>query len=266
MTAEVSRWWTELVATVGDLVPLPLALLLLVSGAGLIGAGWYWWPRWWSRWPRWWSLPRLRWWPARSFPSLWGRPSPWGRPSLRGPNLWWRALARRWQRWRDRRRRQRVGTKNRPSAAARTAAPAGDPPGVDPPDGNGTDQRIAGSAGDELADLLAAQGRYAEAVRERLRGILREITEHGLAANQPGRTTTELTDAAARVVPGARPALVEADRLHADLWYGQRPAQAVHDRRMQELTKLLRHALASRDPRAGSPEVGQPDGTAATRW
>ncbi|PWR16302.1 DUF4129 domain-containing protein, partial [Micromonospora sicca] len=42
----MSRWWTEAVAALGDLVPLPLAALLLVLAALLAALAWYFFPAW----------------------------------------------------------------------------------------------------------------------------------------------------------------------------------------------------------------------------
>ncbi|GIJ77901.1 protein of unknown function [Micromonospora phaseoli] len=60
----LSRWWTETTAALGDHVPLPLALLLLVLATTLAATGWYTFPAWLPRrLPR---LPRRR--PARPNP------------------------------------------------------------------------------------------------------------------------------------------------------------------------------------------------------
>ncbi|NED49983.1 DUF4129 domain-containing protein, partial [Micromonospora aurantiaca] len=56
----MSRWWTEAVAALGDVVPLPLAALILLAVALLVALGWYFFPAWVPRrLPRF-SLPRLR--------------------------------------------------------------------------------------------------------------------------------------------------------------------------------------------------------------
>ena len=102
-----------------------------------------------------------------------------------------------------------------------------------------------------LADRLAAQGRYAEAIRERLRGIVRELVDAGVVTNQPGWTVTELASAAGHARPPVRPPLSAASRLFSDIWYGQRPATAAHDARMREHASQVRAALAPVP--AGSP-------------
>ncbi|MEE3919769.1 hypothetical protein V2I01_20240 [Micromonospora sp. BRA006-A] len=52
--APVSRWWTETVAALGDVVPLPLAALILLAVALLVALGWYFFPAWVPR-----RLPRF---------------------------------------------------------------------------------------------------------------------------------------------------------------------------------------------------------------
>lgn len=84
-----------------------------------------------------------------------------------------------------------------------------------------------------LADRLAAEGRYAEAVRERLRGIVRELVDAGVVEHRPGYTITELAAAASRNRPAVRIPLDAASLLFSDIWYGQRTATAAHDAHMR---------------------------------
>ncbi|MFD0594416.1 DUF4129 domain-containing protein [Catellatospora coxensis] len=55
------------------------------------------------------------------------------------------------------------------------------------------------------ADRYAAEGRWAEAVRERLRAIVRELVDRGVVEHVPGWTVTELARAAARPAPSWGP-------------------------------------------------------------
>ena len=206
----MSRWWTEAVAALGDVVPLPLAALLLLLAALLAALAWYFFPAWVPRRlprPR---LPRLRL-PRLRLPAL-------RRPRLRFPRL-------RLPRLRRRRRVARPAGPARPLPAPRVPEPA-----------------APGHAG--LADRLAAEGRYAEAVRERLREMVRALVDRRVVEPRPGMTVTELTTAAAHVRPGVRPALHAAAAIFSDLWYAQRPASAEHDRRMRELATELHRELA----------------------
>jgi hypothetical protein len=81
----------------------------------------------------------------------------------------------------------------------------------------------------ELADLLAAQGRFAEAVRERLRSIVRSLVDAAVITNHPEWTVTELAVAASHARPALRPDLAGAGQVFSDIWYGQRPATASDD-------------------------------------
>ncbi|WP_431923860.1 DUF4129 domain-containing protein [Micromonospora wenchangensis] len=199
----MSRWWTEAVAALGDVLPLPLAALLVVLLAGVVALAWYHFPAWVPR-----RLPRLR------LPRL------------------------RWPRWRLPRRRRR------------TADGAG---AVALPRPRSADDGLPADAARSLADRLAAEGRYAEAVRERLRAMVRRLVAVGAVAPRPGMTVTELTDAAARARPPVDPPLRAAGAIFAELWYAQRPAAADHDRRMRELADDLDRTLAAPPPDGGTP-------------
>ncbi|TYB34943.1 DUF4129 domain-containing protein [Micromonospora sp. AP08] len=209
----MSRWWTESVAALGDAVPLPLAALLLLAGALLVALAWHFFPAWVPR-----RLPRV------------GRPRlrlPRFRlPRLRLPRLRLPRLRRPKLRLPRRRRRARPETPAVPLPAPRSPEPG-----------------PAAPAG--LADRLAAEGRYAEAVRERLREMVRLLVARQLVEPRPGLTVTELTAAVARVRPGVHPTLHAAGAIFSDLWYAQRPATAAHDHRMRDLATDLRRELAA---------------------
>jgi hypothetical protein len=233
----VSRWWNDFVAAVGDAIGLPLLVLLMLGTATVVAALWYWFPDWIPRrWPRlrrpnWrrprWRLPRLRW------------------PRWRWPD--WRWPAVRWPRWRDlwlRLRRKRTADEPEEPEIPEPVA------GAELPD-------LSAAAFVSLADRLAAEGRYAEAVRERLRAIVRELVERGVIEHRPGWTVTELASAAAAVRPAVAGPLGEAARIFSDIWYGQRPADAGHDARMRALTADVHHAVTNANGAvpvaAGSP-------------
>ncbi|WP_262286567.1 DUF4129 domain-containing protein [Micromonospora sp. MA102] len=212
----MSRWWTETAAALGDAVPLPLAALLLLAGALLVALAWYSFPAWVPR-----RLPRI------------GRPRlPRLRLRLRLPRL--------------RLPKLRLPKLRLPKLRRRRARP--DAPVVPVPAPRAAEPATAARAG--LADRLAAEGRYAEAVRERLREMVRLLVARQLVEPRPGLTVTELTAAVARVRPEVRPTLHTAGAIFSDLWYAQRPATAAHDHRMRDLAADLRRELAAEgDPR-----------------
>jgi hypothetical protein len=97
-----------------------------------------------------------------------------------------------------------------------------------------------------LADRLAAQGRFAEAVRERLRAIVRLLVDRRVIEHHPGWTVTELAAAAGHVRPAADPPLRAAGRVFSDIWYGERPATADDDHRMRALAAEVDAAASAR--------------------
>ncbi|RKN38083.1 DUF4129 domain-containing protein [Micromonospora endolithica] len=99
-----------------------------------------------------------------------------------------------------------------------------------------------------LADRLAGQGRYAEAVRERLRAMVRELVARRVVTHEPGMTVVELVAAAARSRPPVEPPLGAAGAIFSELWYAHRTATAEHDRRMREHAEDLRRLLDGEGP------------------
>lgn len=131
-------------------------------------------------------------------------------------------------------RRRANGAKKDKKARKGRPGPAGEP---------GED--LEPSSGDELPDLpaqvfltladrLAAEGRYAEAVRERLRAIVRGLADRRAVEILPGMTVTEVAHAAAAVAPAVESPLRGAAGVFSDIWYGQQPATAEHDILMRQ--------------------------------
>nr|WP_240942648.1 DUF4129 domain-containing protein [Planosporangium thailandense] len=209
-----------MVAAVSDVIPLPLLLVLSLIAAGLLGAAWYWFPAWVPR-----RLPRLRrprWRLRRPRPRL----PRWRRPRL--PRLRWRRPRLPRLRWPHLRWKRRRGD----SAPPPPPVPADELPAVPADD-------LA-----SLADRLAAAGRYAEAVRERLRAMVRHLVERGVIEHRPGWTVTELARAAGHALPAVGAPLSEAAALFSEVWYAGRPAGAETDARMRALADAAREALA----------------------
>ncbi|MEH1017146.1 DUF4129 domain-containing protein [Micromonospora sp. CPCC 206060] len=204
----MTRFWNEFLAILGDPVPggVPVLLILLFLLTGLVSVLWYAWPAWlpW-RWSR----------GARTRAGGTGK-----RRRFRWPRLG--RLRFRW-RWPWRRR-------SRPATVATTL------PDDELPD-------LPASTFALNADQLAAAGRYAEAVRERLRAIVRDLVERQVLAPVPGWTVTELAAAAGRARPATAGPLRAASELFSDIWYGQRPATADDDRAMRALGEQVRATL-----------------------
>jgi hypothetical protein len=76
------------------------------------------------------------------------------------------------------------------------------------------------------AEAHAAAGRWAEAVRERMRAIVRGLEERALVDERPGRTADEAAAEAGIALPDCAADLRAAARTFDDVWYGGRPADA----------------------------------------
>jgi uncharacterized protein DUF4129 len=139
----------------------------------------------------------------------------WRRPKLRWPKL----------RWPRRRRRTRK------PKAARTAKKKPEP--VFAP-------TVVLADGTLLADRLAAEGRYAEAIRQRLRDVVGDLTVAGVVTPLPGTTAAEVAAAVAVQRPAVAGPLSGATDLFSEIWYGDRTALPAHDDRMRALTGDVR--------------------------
>ncbi|WP_405144890.1 DUF4129 domain-containing protein [Sphaerisporangium sp. NBC_01403] len=105
----------------------------------------------------------------------------------------------------------------------------------------GTRERTADEHRAE-AERLAGESRWAEAIRERLRAIARDLEHRAIVAPQPGRTADELADAAGRELPAFAARLAVAARLFDDVTYGEAPGTAEGCQAMSELDRDLRAA------------------------
>ncbi len=76
------------------------------------------------------------------------------------------------------------------------------------------------------AEQAAAQGRWAEAVRERLRALVRELAAQGLLDARPGRTALELAREAGAAAPALAADLRRAAAVFDEVSYGGRPGSA----------------------------------------
>lgn len=93
------------------------------------------------------------------------------------------------------------------------------------------------------ADQLAADGRYAEAVRERLRAIVRDLIERAVIDYREGWTVTELATAAINARPDLAAPLGAAGATFSEIWYALRPATAADDAAMREYAARVRSTL-----------------------
>ncbi|MBB2947432.1 hypothetical protein FB565_007200 [Actinoplanes lutulentus] len=93
------------------------------------------------------------------------------------------------------------------------------------------------------ANVLASEGRYDEAIRQRLRDTVIDLTRAGVVSPEPGTTVAELADVTALNQPVAAPAMDAAAALFSEVWYGRREAGPSHDEHMRRLTDEVRSSL-----------------------
>jgi Domain of unknown function (DUF4129) len=76
------------------------------------------------------------------------------------------------------------------------------------------------------AELATRRQDWAEAIRERLRAIVRDLEERDLLEPRLGRTAHEAALDAGRALPELAADLLRAAGMFDDVWYGGRPATA----------------------------------------
>lgn len=102
------------------------------------------------------------------------------------------------------------------------------------------------------ADEHAARGAWPDAIRERLRAIVRGLEERELLEQRAGRTAHEAADEAGAVLPGCAAGLAAAARIFDDVWYGSRPAVPEMDARLRAVDTEVRAARPIAVARGGS--------------
>lgn len=99
-------------------------------------------------------------------------------------------------------------------------------------------QELSAAEHRAAAERFAAAAAWAEAIRERLRAIIRELEQRGLIEPRAGRTADEAAQDAGRVLPSCAAALSGSVRTFDDVWYGGREAT-------REMYELLREVDAT---------------------
>lgn len=141
----------------------------------------------------------------------------------------------RWHRPRFKRRaRKKKPATVKPEPQVRTPEPEPDP----------EPQPVV--AGLSAADRLAAEGRYAEAIRERLRESVAALTRYGVVTPAPAWTAHEVATTASANRPAVSAPLAGATDIFSEVWYGRRPAGPDQDALMRRLTAEVKAALETR--------------------
>jgi hypothetical protein len=89
------------------------------------------------------------------------------------------------------------------------------------------------------AEAHAAQGRWNQAVQERMRAVVRSLEERALLDPRPGRTADEAAAEASRTLPSHTDRLSAAARDFDDVTYGGRAADSRTYQRLTELDRDL---------------------------
>jgi hypothetical protein len=105
------------------------------------------------------------------------------------------------------------------------------------------------------ADAHAAAGEWAEAVRERLRAVVRDLEERGVLDPRPGRTADEAATEAGAVLPACAGPLRAGARIFDDVWYGGRPGTPNADDELRALDQAVRSSRAVPAGGGGSGQV-----------
>ena len=89
---------------------------------------------------------------------------------------------------------------------------------------------------------FTAAGRLAEAIRERLRAIVRELEERAVLEPRLGRTADEVAAEAGAVLPDVAADLQRAARIFDEVWYGRVPATEAMDADVEAVDRRVRAA------------------------
>jgi len=110
----------------------------------------------------------------------------------------------------------------------------------------GTGTTVTAAEHRARADEAAAQSRWADAVRERLRAVARELESRGVLDPRPGRTADELAREAGATVAAVAAPLARAVKVFDDVWYGGRTADASSYAVLVEVDRVVREARLTR--------------------
>lgn len=92
------------------------------------------------------------------------------------------------------------------------------------------------------ADAHATRGEWAEAVRARLRAVVRGLEERDLLDARAGRTAHEAAREAGAVLPDCAADLRAAATTFDDIWYGAQAATAEMDAQLRAVDDAVRRA------------------------
>jgi hypothetical protein len=89
------------------------------------------------------------------------------------------------------------------------------------------------------AEQAAAAGAWADAVRERLRAVVRELEVRGVLEPRPGRTADEVAAEGGAAVPAIAAPLRRGATVFDEIWYGGRTADAASSAALVEVDRAV---------------------------
>ena len=98
---------------------------------------------------------------------------------------------------------------------------------------------LTAAAHRERAAAAAAAGNYAEAVRERLRAVVRELEARGVLDPRAGRTAGDVARDAGLLVPALATPLRQGATVFDEVWYGGRSADAASYAVLVEVDRIV---------------------------
>ena len=107
------------------------------------------------------------------------------------------------------------------------------------------------------AEEHAAGGRWAEAVRARLRAVIAALEERAVLDPRTGRTADVAAREAGALLPDQASALLAAARVFDDIWYGQTAAGPEDYRRLVAVDEAVAAARVRAGSLAGAPLGGE---------
>lgn len=98
---------------------------------------------------------------------------------------------------------------------------------------------LTAAAHRERAAAAAAAGNYGEAVRERLRAVVRELEARGVLDPRAGRTAGDVARDAGLLVPALATPLRQGATVFDEVWYGGRSADAASYAVLVEVDRIV---------------------------
>lgn len=108
------------------------------------------------------------------------------------------------------------------------------------------DQVLTARQHRERAEDAASAGDFSEAIRERLRAVVRELEARGVLDPRPGRTADEVAREAGLAVPAVAEPLRRGVTVFDEVWYGGRTADGAAYQLLIDVDRAVAEARLAR--------------------